>query len=397
MPSGTDPQRLNADRMHMLPAKYGDNLWLRELTTDLEGVTVAKIRIRAKIADPDDPSDPSAVTSPIYGPIEIPGLGGRSILGAYGPAFSIDPSGSLDPSDPSASLDPSAGDIGVVRIHAAPYGPNALRFGLFSLDAPGDWPGATAGALVTPEIEAAATRLGGVRDGVYTREGPPAGASYLKSTVTHILTTTTGDPSDPSSSHVYTLMYSDGTRLQDISVNVLADQPAVNSPWPLDRESSRYAYQVLDTQRAHERAYPRRNAYVVPTLGDDPLHAARGFDQINRRWVTAIRTEQTQDPVAGNVTVQRITLNDGATVTAPTGTTYAVGQDYDPSGMDPSAVDPSGYSPVAVNPTLWWEFDIFLLLVANSENDGTVGGYASDIWPIWPNDLTGAILTPVAS
>ena len=385
----TAPLVRNTDRPAILPVKYGDNLWLRAMSeADVERFSVRKIRLRCRIADPDDPSDPSAQTLPVYGPIDIPGLEGRKIVGCYAPAFSIDPSGALDPSVP----DPSAGDIGVVRVIAAPYSERALRFGLFALDAPGLWPGATTGGLVTPSPKAAAGKYGGEND--YPIGDTPATASYIRQTVVHIQQETDPsavDYSDPSSIIEYQLMLSTGSRIR-VEVPATDPQPALKQPWPLDLDDTRVNYQVLDTHQAHQDVYPKRNAYVVPNITDDPLHSYRQVDHINRYWVTAVRTEFTQNPVDPSVAqVQRVTLSNGTTVSVPVGVLIVPGMEFDPSGMDPSEGDPSGLSPEAINPAEWWEFDMYLMLEQDDTADGTVGGgYAGDVWPIMPADLGGA-------
>lgn len=393
MATGNLPLQVNTDRPAHFPVKYGDNLWVREMGKDLERIVVRPIKVRCRISDPDDPSDPSAVTAPIYGPIEIPDLNGRVILGAYAPAFTMDPSGAFDPSSP----DPSAIDAGVVRVIAAPYGPTSIRFALFALDTPGDWPGATAGSLVTPRVMAAAEKFGLTQDYQALMDGIPAQTSYIRGTiVNHIETVSTGDPSDPSAVNTYKLQLANGCRIE-VDVPVGDDQPAVEMPWPLDQESSRYSYQVLDTHEYHQGAYPRRNAFAIPNLGDDPQHDSRSPEHVDPFLVVDVRTENTQDPVDGNAQVQVVTLNNGQDVRVPVGVTIVPGQEFDPSGMDPSAGDPSGFTQDAIDPTDWWEFTMFLILAADDEGDGTVAGYAADIWPLMPADLTGADLTPIVS
>lgn len=410
--SGITPLRRNEDRAVVLPVKYGDNLWLREMSDgDIEAMSVRKIKMRCRVTDPDDPSDPSAPqTTPIYGPLEIPGLEGRKIVGAFAHPFTVDPSGSFDPSNP----DPSAGDIGVVRPMFAIRGPRCISFGLFSLDDPGQWPGGPTGSLVTPSIKAAAGKHGLVND---WPNGPlPATSSYLRETVVDIQQET--DPSavdfsDPSSIIEYQLMLSNGSRIR-VEVPATEDQPELEQPWPLDRDDSRFNYQVLDSHQYQEEAFPRRNAFVVPNVSDDPLHGDRNADNINRSWVTAVRDEFTQNPVEPSAqVVQRVSLSDGRTVTVPTGVLIVPGMEFDPSGMDPSEGDPSGLSPEALDPTDWWEFEVFLVLVEDdsdgdqgvyspdpsaneaylgtqqilSQGDWIGAGYHADNWPLWPDDL----------
>jgi len=360
------------------PLKYSDDLYIREFLPFLGKLQVSLLRMRVRVSPPD----PSAATIPLFEDIKIPNLTGRAIVGAYAHPFSVDV---IDPSNP----DPDPSDSRIVRPIFAIRSRDTVSMYLLYVDSPGDWPGTVPGSLEDRNVIPTSTRWGGAYDFIADKDAAaPVGASYLRPyIVVYVDTVETGDPSDPSAVNTYTLTFANGASAL-VDVNVLADQPAVGSPWPLDVESTRFNHQVLDTHVDQAVAYPRRNAYIVENLSDDPQHNERAIRQGASPY-TVVDVLETQDTDNPSVTIQRVSLANGATVTLPVGVTQVVGKEYDPSGVDPSAGDPSGLSQEALNPSDWWEFAVLLVTSADVIEDDSLAGFAPDPWLILPFDLNG--------
>lgn len=355
------PLVLNDASRSTPPVKYTERFWVRGVSDVVPGLyRLMKMRIRCRLDD--DGGDP------VYGPFELPGLEGYKLAGVYAHPFVL--------SDSSA--DPTSSDGPVVRPVFALRGPRSFSVYLYTVGSPGSWPGVLSNSGVEfYNINAAANRLGGPGD--FNIGVVPGTASYLRpARVVHIKTESLGDPSDPSGVNVYQLVLSSGVRVR-VEVNVLADQPVLGSPWPLDQEEGVYGFQVGVVHNMQQRKYPKRNAYVVGTLSDLPSHNLRGV-QAGRPLVVVSKRLVSNLPENSDL-VQEVVLSDGQSIRVSTAVTVVVGREFDPSGVDPSAVDPSAQQQQAYNPAEWWEFDAFLILAPDSEQDGTLGGgYAVDPW-----------------
>lgn len=362
-------KRPGANQLPIPPYKYDDTLYLREIVENIGIAKVAKIRLRALI-DPDDCGVP-----PLYGPFRVPGLQNHAILGAFAIPFVA---ANVNPSSP----DPSAGDSRVIRSMFFVREPDVLEMALFDNNT-GSWPGDVSGTLVDPKMDLPASIYGGVGDFQANagRAGAPVTSTLSKGTrVAALRLDEEGDPSDPSGVNTYTLFLNSGSAIL-VEVSVLDPQPEVGLSWPLDQEGNRYPYTVLDVHENQQRVYPRRNAYVIPTLSDDPAHATPVTEH-KQLTVVAVQTKQ-NFPLDPSETVQEVTLSDGQNIVVPITQTVTAGMVWPADPSNPSQeFDPSGFEQAALDPTKYWEFDVFLVLVQRTQTDTTLGGYAADVWPV---------------
>ncbi len=321
---------------------------------------VLVLRVRALIAG-------ETGDMPFWDSIEIPGLHDRSITMAGAIPF-------CTASPVASDGQPSEGDTRVVRPVVSVRGPKTIAIGL-----PANEDFGFVGRLTGSDPLVSFDKFG--HRNIYFQEDYVAISDQSPSanlTPTRVASIKDlGEDPDNSGSQLVRITLESGVSVKASIEGGTGGStwPVIGQPWPPDSESEKYSWTVHEITYENVGLVPSRNCYIVPTLDDAPQSILGPIEE-HLHPNTVMDYHDTT--VKGGGSVRRVTLNSGATITREVTDNITIGEILDIATGEQTIPDQE-----SIDPSEWWEFDVVLVTVPD-QGDGSLGGVAPDVWPVFP-------------